>query len=135
MNWTDRKPNVHLKNVLNAELYIIELINVQTYLNITRLVKFSSNPGKVYFDGLLHLFIYIRDNKTLGLNYYADLKDALLSDLLRQPNIETENQLMALFYYFWKYCSVTVRSIGSYMIFYQGEKIDHGTHVPGQFSQ
>ena len=37
---------------------------------------------------------YIRDNKTLGLKYYADMNDAPVSDLLRQANITTENQLM-----------------------------------------
>ena len=102
---------------------------------VHRLVKFSSNPGKVYFDGLVHLFIYISDNKTLDLNYYADLKDAPLSEMLRQPNIKTDYQVTALTYYIWKYFSYTVRSIGSYMIFYQGGKIDHGTHVSGPVSQ
>ena len=70
----------------------------------------------------------------MGLNYYADLKDVPLSDLLRQPNIKTENQLMALSYSIWKYCSDTVSSIESYIIFYQGGKITHGTHVPGPVS-
>ena len=34
------------------------------------------------------------DNKTLDLKYYADMKDALLYDLLRQDNIKTKNQLI-----------------------------------------
>ena len=37
---------------------------------------------------------YIRDNKTLRLNYYDDMKDATLSDLPRQVNINTDNQLI-----------------------------------------
>ena len=32
-------------------------------------------------------------------------------------------------------CTDTGRSIGEYIIFYQGGPIDHGTHVPGQVSQ
>ena len=55
--------------------------------------KVSSNPGKVNFMGLVYTFIYIKDDWTLGLKYYADIKDAPLSDLLRQANIKTENQL------------------------------------------
>ena len=58
------------------------------------LVKFSAIPGKVKFEGLVHLLRYIRENKTLGLNYYADMKDTDLSDLLRQVNIKTENHLI-----------------------------------------
>ena len=37
---------------------------------------------------------YIRESKTLGLKYYADLNDALVTDLLRQANIKTKNHLM-----------------------------------------
>ena len=60
---------------------------------VHKLEEFSSNPGKVHFKGLV-VFRYNRDNNTLGLNYYADMKDAPLSDLLRQANIKTENQLI-----------------------------------------
>ena len=59
--------------------------------SVHKLANFSSNPGKVHFEGLVHLLIYIRDNNTLGLNYYSGMKYASLSDLLRQGNIKTEN--------------------------------------------
>ena len=35
------------------------------------------------------------DNKTLGLKYYTDIKDAPLSNLLIQANNKTKNQFMA----------------------------------------
>ena len=35
----------------------------------------------------------------------------------------------------WQYCLDTGISTGSYIIFYQGEPIDHGKHVPGPFDQ
>ena len=62
---------------------------------VHKLEKFSSIPGKVLFERLIHLLKYMMENKTLGLNYYADMKDAPLSDLLIQANINNENQLMA----------------------------------------
>ena len=65
------------------------------------------------------------------LKYYADMEDAPLSELLRQPNIKTENQLMAFSDYSLQYCPDTGRSKGVYIIFYQGIPINHGTHVPG----
>ena len=46
------------------------------------------------FEGLINLLIYIKDNTTLGLNYYADMNDSLVSTLLRQSNIKTDTQLM-----------------------------------------
>ena len=80
----------------------------------------------------MHLLRYIRDNMTLGLNYYADTNDAPVYDLLQQYSIKNENQLMAFYDSSWQYCTYTVRSTGSY---YQGGPIDHVTHVPGIVSQ
>ena len=59
-----------------------------------KLAKFSANPGKVHFEGLVHLLRYIRENKTFGLKYYADLNYAPVTDILRQSNLKTKNHLM-----------------------------------------
>ena len=61
---------------------------------VQKLAKFSANPGKVHFEGLVHLLRYIGDNKTLGLKYYADLNDVPITDILRQANIKTKNHLI-----------------------------------------
>ena len=92
-----------------------------------KLVKFSANPGKVYFEGLVHLLRYIRDNNTLVLKYYASM-----NDLLRQSIIKSENQLMDLFD---SSCPDTGISTGAYIIFFQGGTIYHGTNVTGPVSQ
>ena len=102
---------------------------------VHKLEKFSANPGKDYFEGLVHFFRYIRDNKTLGLKYYADMNDAPVTDILRQANINTKNHLMAFSGSIWQDCPDTGRSTGAYIIFYQGGPIDHGTHVPGPVAQ
>ena len=65
------------------------------------------------------------------LNYYADMNDAPVTDLLRQAIIKTENHLMAFSDYSWQDFPDTGRSTGAYMIFYQGGQIDHVTNVPG----
>ena len=104
-------------------------------LAVHKLAKFSANPGKVHFEGLVDLLRYIRDNKTLGLKYYADMNDAPVTDILRQAGIKTENHFMAFSDSSWKYCPETGRSTGACIIFYQGGIIDHGTHVPGQVAQ
>ena len=58
-------------------------IRVDTCFAVHKLVKFLSNPGKYHFKGLVKLFIYIRDNKNLGLKYFSNIDNATLSDLLR----------------------------------------------------
>ena len=96
---------------------------------VHKLEKFSVNPGKVHFEGLVHLLRNIRDNKTLGLKYYADLNDATVTDLLRQANLNTKNHLMAFSDSSWQDFTDTGRSTEAYIIFCQGGPIDHGTHV------
>ena len=100
-----------------------------------KFIKFSSNPGKVHFEGLVHLLGCISYNKNVGLKYYDDMNYASVSDIFRQSIIKTENQLMAFSDSSCKDCPDTVRSTGSYTIFYQVGPIDHGTYVPGPVSQ
>ena len=71
---------------------------------VHKLAKFSANPGKVHFEGLVHLLRYIRDNKTLGLKYYAELNYAPVTDLLRQANINTKNHLVDFSGFSWQDC-------------------------------
>ena len=98
---------------------------------VHKLEKFSSNHGKVHFEGLLYFLIYIRDNKTLDLNYYDDMKDETLSEMLRKASIKTDNQLMAFSKFIWQDFTETGRITGAYIMFYQSGLIDNGTHVPG----
>ena len=72
-----------------------------------KLEKFSSNPGKVHCEGLVHLLRYIRYNKTLGLKYYTYLNDSPVTYLLRQANIKTKNHLMAFSDSSWQDCPDT----------------------------
>ena len=129
-----RDLNIHYRACIESFIY---LLSTRIALNfaVHKLEFFSSYTGKVHFERLVHLLRYIRDNKTLCLNYYADMNDAPLSDLLRQTNIKTDNQLMVFSNYSWKDCLDTGISTGAYIIFFQGGPIDHGTHVPGPVSQ
>ena len=81
--------------------------------SVKKLAKFSENSGKVHFEGLVHILIYIRYNNTLGLKYYADMNDAPVTDLLRQAIIKTENHLMDFSECSWQDCPDTGRSTGA----------------------
>ena len=105
------------------------------YFAVYKLVKFSLNPGKVHFEGLVQFFIYIRYKKNLGLKNYVKIQYAPLSELLRQAIIKTDNQFMVLFDSIWKDWPDTSKITGEYIVFYQGVPIDHCTHVPGLVSQ
>ena len=98
------------------DLFIVYKRNLSFVLH--KLAKFSANPGKVHFKVLVHLFRYIRENKTLGLKYYVDLNDAPVTDILIQDNIKTKNHLMTFYNSSWQDCPDTERSTGAYIIYY-----------------
>ena len=129
-----REYNIHYRSCIGSLIYLLST-RVDLSFAVHKLAKFSANPDQVHFEGLVHLLRYIRDNKTLGLKYYADLNDAPVTDLLRQANIKTKNRLMAFSDSSWQDCPDTGRSTGAYIIFYQGGPIDHGTHVTGSVAQ
>ena len=69
------------------------------------------------------------------MKYYTDINDTPVSELLRKAIIKTDNHFMVFDYSSWKDCPDTGRSTGAYIIFYQGEPIDNGTHVSRTVSQ
>ena len=88
-----REYDIHYRACVGFLIYLLST-RVDLSFLVHKLAKFSANPGKVKFEGLVHLLRYIRGNKTLCLKCYADLKDAPVTDLLRQANINIKNHLM-----------------------------------------
>ena len=125
-----REYNIHYRACIGYLIYLLST-RVDLSFAVHKLAKFLANHSKVHFEGLVHLLRYIRDNKTLGLKYYADLNDAPMTDLLRQASINTKNHLMDFSDSSWQDCPDTGRSTGAYIIYYQVGPIDRGTHVPG----
>ena len=88
-----REYNIHYRACIWSLIYLLST-RVDLSFAVHKLAKFSANPGKVHFEGLVHLLRHIRDNKTLVLEYYADLNDAPVTDILRQSTIKTKKHLM-----------------------------------------
>ena len=130
----NREFNIHYRYFIGS-LIDFYLQRVDLSFALHRLENISSKPGKVHFEVLVHLLRYIRDNNTLGLKYYADMKSAPVSNLFIQAIINTENQLIELSDSSWQDCPDTGRSKGAYIVFYQGGPIDHGTNVPEPVAQ
>ena len=58
--------NIHYRACIGSFIYLLST-RVDLSFSVHKLANFSANPGKVHFEGLIHLFRYIRDNKNLGL--------------------------------------------------------------------
>ena len=84
---------------------------------------------------MVHILRYIKENRTLGLEYYAIINDEPVSDLFRKARIKTENKLMAFSDSIWQDYPHNGTITVSYIIFNQGCKIDHSTHVIGPVAQ
>ena len=117
-----REFKIHYRACIGSLIYLSST-RVDLSFSVHKLANFSANPGKVHFEGLINLLRYIRDNKTLGLKYYAYINDAPVSDLLRQSSIETKNHLMDFSGSSCQDCPDTVRSTGSYIILYKGGQL------------
>ena len=85
--------NIHYRACIGSLIYLLST-RLDFIFAVKKLAIFSSNPGEVNFEGVVHLLIYIGDNHILGLNYYSDIKYEYVSDLLRQSIIKTQNQLV-----------------------------------------
>ena len=64
-----REYNIHYRACIGSLIYLLSTI-VNLSFSVQKLAKFSANPGKVQFEGMIHLLRYIREKKTLGLKYY-----------------------------------------------------------------
>ena len=69
------------------------------------------------------------------LNYYPNINDGSVSELLRRASIKSENQLMDFSDYRWQDCPSNGRITGANIIFYECGPIYHGTHVLGPVAQ
>ena len=76
----NREFNIYYRDCIGKSIY---LLSTRVYLvfAVHKLEKISSNRGKVHFEGLVHLLIYVRDNTTLGLKCSADINWFLVSIL------------------------------------------------------
>ena len=129
-----REYNINYRAGIGTFIYLISKREDLSFA-VHKIPKIAHNPGKVHFEGLIHILRYIRDNKTLGLKYYAELNDAPVTDLLRQANIKTKNHLMDFYDSSSQDFPYTGRITGAYIVFCQGVTINHGTHVPGPVAQ
>ena len=77
-----REYNIYYRDCIGSLIYLL-YTRVDMSFAVQKLAKFSENPGKVHFEGLIYLLRYIRDNKTLDLKYYADLNDSPVTDIWR----------------------------------------------------
>ena len=129
-----RELNIHYRSCIGSLIYLLSK-RVDLSFALHELAKFSVNPGKVNFEGLIHLLRYIREDNTLGLKYYVDIIDAPVTDLLRQASTKTKNHLVTFSDSSWHDFPYTGRSTLSYIIFYLGGPIDNGTHIPVPVAQ
>ena len=58
-----REYNIHYRACIGSLIYLLST-RVNLSFAVHKLAKFSANPGKAHFEGLVHLLRYIRDNKT-----------------------------------------------------------------------
>ena len=64
--------NIHYRACVGSLIYPLSK-RLDLCFAVHKLANFSSNPGKVHFEGLVQVLIYISDNKNLRLKYYVKI--------------------------------------------------------------
>ena len=123
-----RKFNIYYRSCIGSLIYLLST-RVDLSFAVHKLSKFSSNPGKLHFKGLVHVLRYIRYNINFWVKLLCWYEWFTFIWPVDKASINTDNQLMDFSDYSWKDGPYTGRSIEAYMIFYQGVTFDHGTHV------
>ena len=59
-----REYNIHYRACIGSLIYLL-FTRLDMSFEVHKLEKFSANPVKLHFEGLIHLLRYIGDNKTL----------------------------------------------------------------------
>ena len=61
----NRELNIHYISCIRSLIFFSTRVDLS--FSVQKLAKFLSNPGKVHFEGLVHLLRYIRENNTRGV--------------------------------------------------------------------
>ena len=81
-----REYNIHYRACIGSLIFLLST-RVDFSFAVHKLAKFSANPGKLHFGGLVNLLRYIRDNKALGCKAISAVHAALYS--LSAPDCAT----------------------------------------------
>ena len=123
------KYGIHYASCIGALIYLTAT-RTDIIFAVHKLARFMSAPGKRHFWAMVHLLHYLRDNVYVGLKYYHDMRDAPVTELLRQAELEVENSMVVFSDSSWQDCPDTGRSTGCFLTLYQGGVVDHHTHMP-----
>jgi hypothetical protein len=88
-------------------------------------------PGKMHYEGLIHLLRYLRDNNNYGVRFFSDYLTSPLFKHLTSHNMPTDQHLVVMSDSSWNDDVDSGRSTGCFLIFYMGKVIDHSSNMPG----
>ena len=113
-----------------GSLIYLTLTRTDILFAVNKLAKFAHRPGKIYFDALVHLLRYLRDNTFWGLKFYSDYSTSPLFNILTNNNLPTTSFFITLCDSSWNDDVDHGRSTGCFLIFYMGGIIDHSSNLP-----
>ena len=90
-----REYNIHYRSCIGSLIYLLST-RVDLSFAVHKLSKFSANPGKVHFEGLIHLLRYIRD--MIFTKEDVSTSDEQVKSLTREYNIHYRACIGSLIY-------------------------------------
>ena len=114
-----------------ALLYISCYTRPDISYAVSKLAKYTNNPGATHFQALLHLIQLLKANSNKGLKFYNNVTTYELYKVLQENNREIKQDTnVVLTDSSWNDCVDIGRSTGGYVAMSQAGPVDYGSYLP-----
>jgi hypothetical protein len=128
----ERYSKIHYRSVVGALIYLSNT-RPDICFAISKLAKFSNNPGVYHYHALLWLVGYLKRTAYQGIRFYHDPLSSPLFKLLKEHRLADNIDKWKPITFSdasWQDCPDTGRSTTGRMHFMSGGCVEHGSHVP-----
>jgi hypothetical protein len=119
---------IDLRSCIGSLIYL-NLNHTDNLYAVNKLDKFAHHPGKVYFEVLVHVLHYLRDNTFWGVKFYSDPNTAPVRNILSSNNLPMDAPFFTMCDSPWNDDIDHGRSTGCFLIFYMSGIIDHSSNL------
>ena len=123
---------IHYRSAIGALIYASSGTRADITHAVSKLAKFSNQPGMKHYKALVWLISYLATHPKRGIRFYHNVEDSPVHKLLHRNKLSTpDNGLLVTFSdASWQDCPDTGRSTTGRISFINGGMVDHASHVP-----
>ena len=127
----ERFGDINYRSVIGGIIYASSGTRPDLTYAVSKLAKFSNNPGMKHFRALVWLVSYINTTQDKGIRYYHEYQKSPIYKLCQRNNVPISKDGHVTFSdASWQDCPDTGRSTGGRITTINGGAVDHASQVP-----